>query len=491
MAADPLFVAVDVGTGGARAVAFDGQAVQIAEVRCPYPTAVPGPGRAEQDAGAWTREATSALAGLATRIDPHRIAAIGLTGQTPTVVPVDAAARPLRAGMLYRDNRATDEAMEIISRFGAERLHERTGHVPSAFQVAPKILWLRRHEPAVFAKTRWFLQPRDLVAHTLTGRVVTDESHANATALFDLEARRWADDLIAELGIPRCTLPDALPPWTVIGGLTAAVSDRTGLLPDTPVVIGAGDSQCAALGAGVIEPGPVSEMAGSSSCVNSTVLHRIPDLRVTHYSHAVPGRFTTELGVNTTGAAIRWAVDAFGYGSFEALDAAAGEARRRIAAGDLGAPAAAAPFFSPRLGDGERDDPTARGSLVGLRDVHDHATIAFAVLEGVAAAVGQRVDVLRQGGCPVTELRAAGGGTRSSVLGQLKADALGVPVLHFDIDTSALGAAVVAARATGFGEEADAAMWAAHRRSRRFEPDDAAVLVAADRRRVRSESRSP
>jgi xylulokinase len=252
------------------------------------------------------------------------------------------------------------------------------------------------------------------------------------------------------------------------------------------VVVGAADSQCAAFGAGVTAPGPVSEMAGASSCLNSVVRTPLDDLRVTHYSHVVPDCFTTELGVNTTGSAIGWAVRTLRYEGFDELASDAARFRRRLqrrAAGTGGTAAVdAAPLFLPYLGDGERDDPAVRAGFLGLSDRHDRAALAFAVIEGVSLAVRSVLAVLAQAGSPLTELRVGGGGARLGLAGQLKADLLGCRVLHLDLDPAGFGAAMLAADAAGLaresggagraggGGEAGAVVAATVRRARRFVP---------------------
>ena len=465
--------AVDAGTTGARAIAYDLDGRLIAEIRRPYPTRSPRPGWAEQDAQDWARGAASALQQLAARVRRSgQITAIGLTGQCPTMVVADSAARPLRAGMMYRDNRAVAQAQQLRDRLGDRVLHERTGHVPEAFHVGPKLLWLREHEPDVFARTRLVLQPRDVVLHRLTGVLATDETHANSTLFFGLRERAWDQQLLGAAGLDQSLFPGVLAPWQQAAGLPASAAAEFGLAAGIPLVIGSADSQCAAFGAGVTGPGPVSEMAGASSCLNSAVLSPLADLRVTHYSHVVPGCFCTELGVNTTGAAVAWAVRVLGFASFAELAAAAGLARRRLQRGaGAGLSAAdAAPLFLPYLGDGDRDDPDVRGAFVGLSERHDRATLAFAVLEGIALSVHSALAVLAQAGSPVSQLRVGGGGSRMSETGQIKADLLGCPVAHLDIDPAGFGAAMLAAGAAGRADEASAAVAAALSRARHFTP---------------------
>jgi len=470
-----LLAAVDAGTTGARALAYDLTGRLVAEVRRAYQTRSPRPGWAEQDAQDWAQSAVAALRGLAARTrSAGQICAIGLTGQCPTMVVTDAEGRPLRAGMLYRDNRAVAQAQQMRDRIGDQAMHKRTGHLPEAFHVGPKLLWLRRHEPDVFAKTRLVLQPRDVVLHRLAGVAATDETHANSTLFFGLRERQWDQYLLSAFDVDPALFPAVLPPWARAAELPGQAATELGLQPGIPIVIGSADSQCAAFGAGVTEPGPVSEMAGASSCLNSAVLSPLADVHVTHYSHVVPDRFCTELGVNTTGAAVSWALRALGYASFDALVADAELFRRRLQRGVRGSrptdAADAAPLFLPYLGDGERDDPTVRAGFIGLSDRHDRPALGFAVIEGVALGVQAVLAVLERADAPLTQLRVGGGGARIALAGQLKAELLGQPVLHLDMDPAGFGAAMLAAKAAGLADEADAAVSSLLRRARRFDP---------------------
>src|SRR3984957_13825856 len=269
-----VLVAIDVGTSGARASAFTTDGTELAEVRRSYPTALPGEGRAEQDARRWQTAALSALTAVVKDLKQD-IKAIGLTGQCPSVVPLDRRQNPLRPGIIYRDNRATAEAAQIRERFGDQYLHALTGHLPAAFHVAAKIEWIRAHEPDVFKATRLWAQPSDYVGLALTGEPGTDRSVAAATAL--------------------------------LAPLRPALARRLQLKQDTPVIAGAGDSISCAIGAGVTAPGPVSEMAGSSSCFNSAAPEPLADLDITHYPSAVDDHgYVTEVGLNTTGEALGW-----------------------------------------------------------------------------------------------------------------------------------------------------------------------------------------
>jgi sugar (pentulose or hexulose) kinase len=461
-----VLVAIDVGTSGARASAYTADGTELAEVRRSYPTALPGEGRAEQDARRWQTAALSALTSLVKGLN-QEITAIGLTGQCPSVVPLDHNNRPLRPGIIYRDNRATAEATQIRDRFGDQHLHALTGHLPAAFHVAAKILWIRAHEPEVFKATHLWAQPSDYVGLALTGEPGTDWSVAAATAVLDLRERTWAAELINGLDLDPKTLPPVRPSWSVIGGLRPALARRLKLKPDTPVIAGAGDSIACAIGAGVTAPGPVSEMAGSSSCFNSVVPEPLADLDVTHYPSAVGDRgYVTEVGLNTTGEALDWLAQLFYARAPRGDDFA----RIEHAAAAV-PPGADGLLFAPVLGDGERDDPTLRGTATGLSLRHDRSAWARATLEGVAFGVKERLETLERASTKATELRVSGGAARIALWNQIKADVTGTPVVCVPGDSTAAGTAMLAGLGAGIYRDAGEAIAHAYRPGPVAEPD--------------------
>jgi xylulokinase len=483
-----VLVAVDVGTSGARAAAFDLDGVRRLEVRRFYPTRTPHHGWAEQEPRTWWTAARDALAELvATLGTRRRIHAIGLTGQCPSVCIVDPAGRPIRPGLIYRDNRATTEALAIRERFGDAWIHARTGHLPSAFHIAPKLQWLRDHEPVAFGAAALALQPRDFVARELTGEPATDGSHAAATLAFNLRARAWDDELLAGLELPASLFPPVRPSWETLGTLLPSVAERVGLSTRTPVVLGGADSQACALGAGVIQSGPVSEMAGSSTCLNAVVAEPLQELLVTHYPHVVPGPFTTETGINTTGAAVAWVADLLyarrprgSTGAGVGRDGAGRGGRatatdyerldREAATVSAGADGLLA---VPVLGDGERTDPDLRGAFTGLSLRHGRAAIARAVLEGVAFAIRAQLELLEAGGAPVTELRISGGGARLGTWNRVKADILGHAVVTVPGDAAVAGVAMLAGIGAGVYQSAEEAITRCVRLDPPIEPDPA------------------
>jgi xylulokinase len=464
-------VSVDVGTSGARATAYDTAGAMLLEIRRPYPTHTPRDGWAEQDATSWRSSSLSALGTLIKQLGRgHIIHAIGLTGQCPSVVPIDGRGEPLRPGLIYRDNRAVAEAAWLRETFGVEALHTLTGHVPAAFHVAAKILWIRANEPDVFKGARLYLQPTELIALTLTGEAVTDRTMAASSALLNLRERRWAPELVEAVGLDLAQLPVPGPSWSVAGELRPSLVRRFGLAATIPVVAGAGDSIACAFGAGVTAPGPVSEMAGSSTCLNTVVSEPTRDLAVTHYPSAVgPEGYVTEVGINTAGEAVDW-LASLTYGGrsgrlrtadFDLLDREAGE----VAPGSDGL------LFVAVLGDGERDDPALRGAAIGLSVRHDRRSLARAALEGVAFAIRAHVERLGKASTPATEMRVSGRPASLQTWNHIKADVLGIPVLRVPGDATTSGVAMLAGLGIGVYPNPESAIATACRPDAPIEPD--------------------
>ena len=443
----------------------------VADSRYSYPIRSPHPGWAEQDPLAWRRAALSGLTGLVRKLPARRsVVGIGLTGQCPSFVLVDAGGRPVTAGLLYRDNRADAEAAEVVARFGADQLHRLTGHTPASFHIAPKLMWLKRHYPSTVEAAAWLLQPRDFVGLELTGEVGTDGSHAAATLLYDLLGGVWHHPTVEALGFDAGILPPLFRSTSILGQLRPSIASRIGVSPGIPVVIGGADSQSCALGAGVIAAGPVSEMAGSSSCLNAAVPTPLECLEISHFPHVIPGVYCTETGINTTGAAVAWLAGLL-YGS----------RRGRVSARDyarLGEEAAAVPAGAggvvalPALGDGDRRDAGIRAALVGLSARHDRGVIARAMLEAVAFGIREQLETLGEFS-PVTELRVSGGGARIRGWGQIKADVTGVPVETIPLDAASRGVAMLAGLGISVYGSVDEAVGCCVPRYPMAEPDEA------------------
>ncbi len=438
MARGEVLVAIDVGTSGARAVAIGLEGDRYLEVRKAYPTTSPAPGWAEQDPRAWRTAALAALAGLVRQLGSRRrVLAIGLTGQCPSVCLVDADGRPLGPGLIYRDNRATAEAAAIRERFGDAAIHARTGHLPAAFHIGPKLMWLKAHEPALFARAASALQPRDLVAHALTGEMATDGTHAAATLCLRSPPAGVGRGSAGCAG----TSPAALPPAARLSRATGRPrpGHRAARWPAGRTAGHPGRRRLAGLRAG-------SRRRRTRTGERDGGLLDLPERRRAGAAagpggHALsarcPGPFTTETGINTAGAAVTWVADL--------LYAARGRRARGADYARLDREAADVPggadgvLALPTLADGERTDPDLRAVFTGLSLRHGRAVLARAMLEGVAFAIRDQLDLLADGGARVTELRVSGGDTRLATWNQIKADVLGVPVVAVPGDAAVAG----------------------------------------------------
>jgi xylulokinase len=434
-------VGLDVGTTGVKAVAVtpDGELIGAAEEG--YPLSTPAPGFAEQDPDDWWHASERALAALG--VEGARV---GLSGQMHGLVCLDERDRVLRPAILWNDQRTGAECAEIEERIGLERLVSLTGNRALPGFTAPKLLWLRRHEPDVYARIRRITLPKDYVRLRLTGEWAIDAADASGTLLFDVANRRWSDEVLEALELPR----EWLPP----------VSEST-------EIAGAGDQQAAALGVGVVDPGSVSVVLGTSGVVLAPLADYAHDAsaRVHAFCHAVPGLWEA-MGVMLNAAgSLRWFRDALAPGaSFEELTAEA-------AGWSAGAEGLT---FLPYL-QGERTphaDPDARGSFTGLSVRHDRGALVRAVLEGVAYGLRDSLELLRELGVAPERGRASGGGARSRLWLEIVASVLGLPLeLTAHEEGSAYGAALLGGVADGTFAEAREAVTACVRVRETIEPN--------------------
>jgi len=434
-----LLAGIDVGTTGVKAIAITPEGDVVGRAERSYPLSTPRPGWSEQDPEDWWRASEAALAELG-----GDFAGIGLSGQMHGLVVLDAEDRVIRPAILWNDQRTAAECAEIEERIGLARLIELTGNRALPGFTAPKLVWLRRHEPEAYAQVRHVLLPKDYVRLRLTGRHAIDATDASGTLLLDVAERRWSDDVLEALGLPREWLPDVLESPEVSG--TAA--------DGIPVAAGAGDQAAAALGAGVVDAGgPASVVLGTSGVVFAALpaFRSDPEARVHVFCHAVPDRWHA-MGVMLSAAgSLQWFRDRLAPGaSFDELVAEAG----------VWPPGAAGLLFAPYLA-GERTphaDPAARGAFVGLELRHDRGALCRAVLEGVAYGLRDSFELLRQLGVPLTVGRVSGGGARGRLWLEIVASVLGIPLeLSVVEEGSAYGAALLGGVAAGaFADVPDA-----------------------------------
>ncbi|GAB4315238.1 MAG: xylulokinase [Promethearchaeota archaeon] len=453
---DKLVAALDVGTTGCRTILFDLDGTERARAYAEWTSKYPKPAWVEQDAEGWWNSLKRTIGAALSKLGGHgaasRVCGVAVTNQRETIVPVDASGKPLAPAIVWQDRRTAEECAFIKEAVGEREVYETTGLTVDPYFSGSKILWFRRHRPEVYEKTAKFLLVHDYVAFKLTGRFVTDHSNASRTMLFDVRRRTWSDDVAEALDLDLDKMPEAVAPGTVVGEVTA---DDAGFARGTPVVAGAGDQQCAALGVGVVEPGRLKCTTGTGSFVLSYLDQPKFDAtrRVLCSCHAVPDAWVNEGSIFTTGAVLRWARDVLG-----AEERAAAKERgvdpyevmTELAASSP--PGANGLLLVPHfMGAGcPHWNPDARGVLFGLALGHTRADVYRAVLEGVAFEVKQAVEIFSALGPPAKEVRLTGGGSRSDLWNQIMADVLAVPCLRGEVEEStAVGAAILAAHGAG------------------------------------------
>jgi xylulokinase len=446
---------IDIGTTGVRAALFDGGLGVLADASEAGGYRAPKPGYAESSAEGWWRQVCAACARVGERAPLAAVDAVGVTGQAPTAVVVDAEGQALRDAILWLDVRAASEARALDGALGAGRAVAIGGNRMHAYYLGPKLAWLRANEPALLDRAALVLQSHAFVVRRLTGEATCDPSTAMLCApLFDARARAWSDEGARAAGVPVRLLPRIARSHDVVGRVTREAAAATGLREGTPVVAGGGDFAASALGAGVIDEGQACLMLGTAG--NLLVPTREPrfDARLINSHHVGCDRWLS-LGGTLCGAALEW---------FRAACAPGVDWTSLEAEADAAAPAAEAPdlLMLPYL-QGERTpvwDEGARGVFFGLDLTHRRGHLYRALLEGIALGFRHCLAVTEDAGVVLHEVVAANGAGKSALLRQTLADALGVPVVWSagdGVPATVRGAAILAGLGCGALEDARAA----------------------------------
>lgn len=457
-------IGLDVGTTGVKALAVgeDGTVLDSREIG--YGLSTPRPGWAEQDPEDWWRATEQALGEL----DAGEVAGIGLSGQMHGLVVLDDADAVIRPAMLWNDGRTGAECAEIEERVGFAELIEHTGNRALTGFTAPKLLWLRHHEPEAYGRIAKVMLPKDYVRLRLCGEHAIDVADASGTLLFDVARRRWSDEVLAALELDPAWLPRVLESPAVSGETAAGV----------PVAAGAGDQAAGALGVGVDRPGPLSVALGTSGVVFAALPEYAADAegRVHAFCHAIPQGWHA-MGVMLSAAgSLRWLRDAVAPGmGFAEL----------VAQAEAWEPGAEGLAFLPYLA-GERTphfDADARGAFAGLGLRHDRGALVRAVLEGVAHGLRDSLDLLRELGVEPERARVSGGGARSELWLRIIASALELPLERPVVEEgAAYGAALLGGVAGGVWDAPQDAVAATVRTRGEVEPDPAWVAAYAEQR---------
>ena len=475
---------IDIGTSGTKTLVCDEDGKVLATAMAEHPISSPKPGWSEQHPEHWwlaVGVATRAVLKKA-KVKPADVSGIGLSGQMHGSVFLADGPKPLRPAILWNDQRTAEQCAEIESKAGGRaKLIDLVANPALTGFTAPKILWVRQHEPKVYDKTKHVLLPKDYIRYRMTGEYATEVSDASGTLLLDVVNRKWSDKLLGLLGIDKALMPSVHESRDVTGTLNEEGAAHLGLKPGIPVVGGGGDQAAGAVGNGIVAAGIVSATLGTSGVVfaHSDSPTRDPQGRVHTMCHAVPGKWCVFGCMLSAGGSFQW------FRNHMALTEVEVAKRQKVDPYELlVAEAATAPagceglLFMPYL-TGERcpyPDPLARGGWVGLTSRTDRPMLIRSLLEGVTFGMRDALKIMEGMKIPVTQVRASGGGARSAFWRQLQADIYGKPIVLTNASEGpAYGVALLAGVGTGVWKTVEEACKATIRQTEKVSPKLKAV----------------
>lgn len=477
-------IGCDVGSQGTKVVLLSSTGALAGEAYAGYDIDYPQPLWAEQPVARWIDAIAAAVRQVLTEtgISGDRVRALGLGTQVDGVVPIDAAGQALRSGIIWMDRRAGEQCAAVRATMSDTQVFELTGLNLDPTHVAPKIRWLADQQPEIYERAARFLLPGSYLAYHLTGEAAVDYSNASSTMLLDVRTKDWSPEMCRVFGIDVDRLAPVGSATAPLGRLRPVVAEALGLRPDTVVVIGCGDEHAACLGAGVVRPGLVGDIAGTAEpvCAASPTPAFDPTRLIETHCHGDPDLWLLENPGFVSGGNLRWFRDHFAAGAaqpgksvYQVLDAEAAV----VPTGSEGL------VFLPCLMGAMA--PTwneyARGTYVGFTLAHGRGHFARALLEGSAFAVRDITDQMRAVGLDLREMRVVGGGARSPLWNQIKADVTGLPVAVPEItETTALGAALLAWVGVGAHATLAEASEQVVRIRERYEPKPAAQAAYAE-----------
>ena len=435
-------IGCDIGTQGTKATLLSTTGKLICEAYEGYLIDFPQPLWAEQPVRRWLDALTLSIRRLLSEsgVAARNVRALSLATQVDGVIPIDSKGQPLHSAIIWMDRRAGAQCERVRQRLGDEQIFQLTGLNLDASHVAPKIRWLADEKPELYEQTTHFLLPGSYMAFALTGELALDYSNASSTLLLDVHTKTWSAVMGDAFGIDLNKMAPVGAATASLGKLRPEMAERLGLDFETPVMIGCGDEHAACLGAGVIKPGIVGDIVGTAEpvCVASSEPAFDPTRLVETHCHADPDLWLLENPGFVSGGNFRWFRDQFAKGeSYAALDAEAAAI----------APGAEGLTFLPSLMGAMTPtwNEAARGTYAGFTLAHTRGHFARALLEGSAYALRDITTQMQIAGIPLHEMRAVGGGAKSPLWNQIKADVTGLPVHVPEItETTALGAAFLA-----------------------------------------------
>jgi xylulokinase len=453
-----VFLGIDVGTSGTKTLAINASGKILASALFTYPCYVPKPLWSEQDPEDWWQATIQGVRAVMkkAKLKPADVKAIGLSGQMHGSVFLDKKNKVIRRAILWNDQRTAAECQEMESRVGGrENLIKLVANPALTGFTAPKILWLRNHEPRHFEKLVKVLLPKDEIRRRLTGEFATEVSDASGMLLLDVAKRTWSTELLSKLELDVSLLGRCYESEDVTGKLTSEAASLLGLTIDCLVVGGAGDCAAGAVGNGIVDRGVLSTSIGTSGVmfVHSDEVKIDPLGRIHTFCHAVRGKWHM-MGVNlSAGGSLQWFRNELCKADVEKAKKAKIEIydilTREAAAAPVGCQGL---FFLPYL-SGERTphaDPDARGCFIGLTLAHDRGHLIRAIMEGVTYSMRDSLEIIEGLGVPIKQIRASGGGSRSPLWRQIQADVFGRKVVTINSEEGpAYGVALLAAVGAG------------------------------------------
>jgi xylulokinase len=475
-----MFLGIDVGTGGTRALLIDRNGKVLASHAADHaPIHSEHIGWAEQDPEDWWRASQLAIAGAlkvaAAAGHTAPVEAVGLTGQMHGCVMLDAAGQVLRPALIWCDQRTQPQCDWLTDTIGYERLIELTANPALPNFTLTKLLWVREHEPAIFAQIHHVLCPKDFVRLRLTGTYAMDMQEASGTLLLDVVHRRWSSEVAAAAGIPMAWLPPLFEGPEICAHISAEGSAATGLATGIPVAAGAGDQGAGAVGMGILAPGSVSATIGTSGVVFAATAAPTldPKGRLHTFCHAAPGVWHVMGVTNGAGLSFRYLKDTFFPNStYDELTALAAKA----------SPGSDGLLWAPYL-FGERTphlDPAARAAFTGITASTTASHFVRAVLEGVAFSLMDTFTLFHELGIPYNRIRLGGGGARGPLWRQIQADVYNHPVELLEAEEGgAFGAALLAGTGIGAWPSVEAACDATIRPAETIQPRHTSEMAEA------------
>lgn len=446
---------IDIGTSGTKVIAIDESGKIAATASREYSLQTPKPLWAEQNPRDWWKAVCECCGEIVAQIGNDEISGIGLSGQMHGMVALDAQNEVLRPAILWCDGRTQEQCDYITQTVGKDVLVSETCNPVLTGFTAPKIIWMRDHEPELYERARMFLLPKDYVRFMLTNEFATEVSDASGTSLLNVPERRWSNRVLDALQIPIEYLPRVYESIEISGRISRGGAEETGLREGMPVVGGGGDQAAGAVGNGIVQSGIISVAMGTSGVVFAFADTPAVDgdLRVHTFCHAVPHKWHVMGVMLSAGGSLRWYRDTFCKPEQRVAELMKVDPYELISReAETVAACSEGLIFLPYL-SGERTphpDPLARGAWIGLTLRHTKAHMARAVMEGVSFGLRDSLEILRDLNISIGNVRANGGGARSDVWRQIQADVFNFPISTISVDEGpALGVALLAGVGTG------------------------------------------